>query len=130
LSATTTDTRIHVNKRKVNVGDMHHRVLLHTRSITPPVFGSIDFTEAFAGNSRWASIHTKDGKLVMDDVGRDVNSTHQIYIRYDSVVDSETFVQSEDGRRFKVLSVENFDNRKEYMKLNCTDRGLNEAAKA
>jgi SPP1 family predicted phage head-tail adaptor len=94
------------------------------------VYGSIDFTEAFSGNARWASIHTKNGKIIMDDVGRDQNVTHEVYIRHDATVNSETYIQTEDGRRFKILTVENYDERKEFMRLNCTDRGLNEAAKA
>lgn len=112
------------------IGDMRHLVRVHDRSITAPTFGSVDFGEDFEGTQAWAAIRTTSGKIVMDDVGVDANATHEIFIRYDSNVTSETFIQVDDGRRFRVLSVENFDERGEYMKLTASDRGINEAAKA
>jgi len=112
------------------IGDMRNRILIHDRSIMPPAFGSIDFDESFSGDATWAAIKTSGGKVAMDDVGQDVNITHEIFIRHDADVTSETFVQAEDGRRFRLIAVENYGERNEYMRLLATDRGLNQAAKA
>ena len=77
----------------------------------------------------WAAIKTVSGKIVMDSVGRDTNITHEISIRYDNRVTSEHFVQSDDGRRFRIVSIENLEERGEYIKLFTIERGLDEAAK-
>ncbi len=119
-----------IGHRGARIGDMRHRIILHVRSIEVPAYGSVDFSEAFEGTNIWAGIRTANGKIAMDDVGQDVNVTHQLFIRYDETVTSETFIQVEDGRRFRIISVEDYDMRHEYMRLNVTDRGLDEAAKA
>ncbi len=119
-----------ITHRGARIGDMRHRIMIHDRSITSPEFDSIDFGEDFDGTEAWAAILSTRGKVIMDDVGRDINATHELFIRFNSGVTAETFIQDEDGRRFKILTVEPYDERGEYMRLLATERGLNEAAKA
>ena len=116
--------------RAINIGDMRQRIYLHAREISTPVYGSIDFDEVFTGDPKWASIKSLGGKVVFDGVGQDAIATHAIYIRYAAGVSSQKFVQSTDGRRFKILNVEDYDERHDFLVLMCTDRGFNEAAKS
>lgn len=116
--------------RGARIGSMRHFLKIHARSIATPIFGSIDFGENFTGVEEWASIRTTNGKIVMNDVGDDVNVTHEIVIRFNGSVTSETYAQTSDGRRFKILTVEDYDERGDYLQLMATDRGLGEAAKA
>lgn len=115
--------------RGVNIGDMRQRIYLHTRSISSPMFGSVDFDEQFSGSPIWAAIKTLGGKVVFDGVGQDVIATHVIYIRHRDA-SSQNFVQATDGRRFRILQVEDYDDRHEFLALLCTDRGFGEAAKS
>lgn len=110
------------------IGDMRHRVYLHEREITTPIFGSIDFNQRFTGIAKWAAIETLGGKVVFDGVGGDQIATHAIYLRYCDV-SSQNFIQVTDGRRFRILQSEDYDERHEYVKLLCTDRGFDEASK-
>jgi len=119
-----------VSHRGARIGDMRHRITIHTRDITSPAHGSIDFSETFTGTNKWAAIKTLQGVTVFDGVSQDANVTHEISIRYDSSVTSETFIQLDDGRRLKILDVMHYEERDDYMVLLCTDRGLDEAAKA
>lgn len=119
-----------VDHRGARVGDMRHYVLIHSRSIMSPTFGTVDFDEDFVGITAWASIKTTNGKTTMDDVGRDINVTHELLVRYNSDITSQTFIQVDDGRRFRLIDTEAYDERNEYMRLLATDRGLGEAAKA
>ncbi len=118
-----------ISHRGAKLGDMRHRIYLHERLITSPAFGSIDFDEEFIGDPKWAAIETLGGKITFDDVGTEQIATHAVYIRFCDV-SSQNFIQVSDGRRFRILQSEDYDERHEYVKLICTDRGLNEASKA
>jgi SPP1 family predicted phage head-tail adaptor len=78
----------------------------------------------------WSAIKTTNGKIALDGVGQDVNITHEFFIRFDDRVTSENFIQDEAGRRYRIVSVENYEERNEYLRLLTTERGYNEAAKA
>lgn len=119
-----------IKHRGARIGDMRHRVYLHDRSITPPAFGTVDFDELFVGVTRWAAVKTYRGKAVFDGVSGDNLVTHELFMRYEEGITSESFIQLSDGRRFKVLDTENYEERNEYIVLMCTDRGFDEAAKA
>lgn len=116
---------IHVSgkRRVVCAGDLNKRITLQGRSITPPIFGSADFTETFAaGNERWAAINTIAGKTIFDGMNqKDVALTHEIFIRYDATVTAETWILY-NGRRFDIAAVEDMEERHEWMRLLCTDK--------
>jgi SPP1 family predicted phage head-tail adaptor len=113
-------------KRKTRVsciGDLSERVKLHDRNMQVPEFGSADFSEKFSGTKTvWANINTAAGKVFFTGASIDVGLTHEIIIRYDEAVTSETWIEFDD-RNLKIVSVENLDERSEFMKLRCTDRG-------
>lgn len=118
-----------LDHRGASIGNMRNRIILHDSIIKAPLFGSVDFDEDFQGLEAWAAIKSVSGKVLFDSVGVGQEVTHEVFIRYDYNVNAETYVQVDDGRRFKVLSVEDFEERHEYMRLLCTERGFNEAAK-
>lgn len=118
--------------RKLCVGDLSDRVVLQVRTLEEPVFGSPDFGEDFQGKKAWARVRTLSGKTIFDGVSsRDVEVTHEVGIRYDPCVTSETWVRLGD-RRLDVVRVEDLEERHEWMLLLCVDRGLvsKEASKA
>ena len=119
-----------VRRRGPAIGSMRHKITLHTRDIQAPAYGSVDFGEKFTPIEAWAQIITPRGKSIFDEVGDEVAITHEFKVRYDSAITSQKFLQTSDGRRYRVLDVENFDEDRIYMRLITTDRGLNEAAKA
>ena len=45
------------------IGDLCERILLQDRSIVPPIYNSVDFTEAFANTAIWAGINPIKGDL-------------------------------------------------------------------
>ncbi len=117
-------SKIRRKKRQVCLGDLDKQIQLQDRDITPPVFGSADFDEKFTNTDLvWAAIQTVNGKTFFDNVGVETNITHIIYIRYDAAVTSETWVLF-DLRRFDILDTENLEERDEFLKLTCVDRGL------
>jgi SPP1 family predicted phage head-tail adaptor len=122
-------------RRKICVGDFRDEVLLQARAIDDPGYDSTNFDEEFScGPKTWAKIRTTGGKVIFDGVGTDVAVSHEVTIRYDEDVTSETWILLADGTRLRVVpgGVEDFEERHEYMVLQCTDRGdrLNEASKA
>ena len=115
--------RIQRKKRQYCVGDLDEEIILQNRAITPPVFGAVDFTETFTATATvWAAIDTVAGKVFFDDVGTETPITHEIGIRFDATVTAETWIEF-DSRRLDILNVEDLDERHEFMRLKCTDRG-------
>lgn len=124
--------KIQRKKRQICLGDMDKQILLQDRGIGEPFFGSVDFTEDFTTNDKvWAAINTVSGKTFFDGGGTDINITHEFYTRYDASVTAETWIEFE-SRRFDILDAEDLEERHEYMKLICAERGnkTTEATKA
>lgn len=119
--------KIKRKKRQVCVGDLNKEIVLQNRNIAEPLFGSPDFDENFTTIATvWAAVNTVSGKTYFDGVGTDINITHEIFIRYDATVTAESWVQF-GGRRIDILNTEDLDERGEFMKLVCNDRGLTAA---
>ncbi len=117
--------------RKICVGDLSTVVTLETRAITEPVFGETNFSETFsAPKQTWAMIRTVNGRTIFNGVDTDIAISHEITIRFDSSVTSETWVRLLDGTRLNVIDVQNYEERSEYLVLLCNARGDQEASKA
>ncbi len=109
--------------RVSRIGDMRERIKLHNRAIQVPDFGATDFTEKFSGVKEvWANVRTVTGKTLFTDANVDVALTHEIIIRYDKDITSENWVEYRD-RNLKIVAVEDLDERHEFLRLKCTDRG-------
>ena len=105
------------------VGDMRERVKLHIRAMQEPNFDETNFTESFTGvKIVWANVRTVSGKTFFTSVNVDVSLTHEIVIRYDEDVNAETWIEY-NGRNLKIVDTEDLDERHEFLKLKCTDRG-------
>lgn len=103
---------------------------MQDRSLEPGDFDDVDASVDFPGREVWAGIKTVSGSTFFDGVNQDITITHHIMIRHDDTISRDQFIQLADGRRLRIVNVEAWDERAEYMRLVCTDRGLNEAAKA
>ncbi len=111
-------------RRRVCIGDLNKRITLQSRSLTEPLFAQTEFTEDFdPQNCRWARIKTTAGRTVFNGVNADVLITHEIWIRFDPAVSSETWILLEDNRRLDIEMVENVDEESDFTKLLCTERG-------
>jgi SPP1 family predicted phage head-tail adaptor len=119
--------RLASKRRGVCAGDLDKRIVLQNRTLNPPVFGDPDFTESFtAANTRWAGVETVAGKTFFDSVNQvDQTITHYWYIRYDATVTSQTWILY-DSRRFDILATEDLDERHEFMRLICVDKGVSQ----
>ncbi len=110
-------------KRESSIGDMSDRIKLHIRAIKSPEFGSQNFTEDFSGTKEvWASVKTVVGRTLFTGANVDVALTHEIIIRYDENVTSETWIEFQSNN-LKIVTVEDLDNRHDFMRLKCTERG-------
>lgn len=116
--------------RKICIGDLDNLIKLQSRDIVAPVFDDVDFDEDFQDNSEvWAKIETHTGKTIFNGINTDFNITHDITIRFDSSVTTETWIEF-DSRKFDIMMTEDLEERKEWLLLSCTVRGVGEAAKA
>jgi SPP1 family predicted phage head-tail adaptor len=119
---------------------MNAFIFLKNRSLVPIGYDAdsglidVDFAENFGDikdDGVWAGVKTLNGKRIFDGVGVDlVTLTHEFLIHYDADVTSETWIQDVDGKLYDIIKVEDFDERKTYMRISAVERGLGEAAKA
>ena len=110
--------------RRLCIGQMRDHITISGRKILEPEFGDVDFLEQFKdGVVRWATVNTIKGKTVFAGIGVDVALSHEIYIRYDQCVTSESWIVLPDDTRLDVVMVEDLDERHEFMRLLCQDRG-------
>jgi hypothetical protein len=121
--------------RKPAIGDLRTPVKLQTRSIDSPDFEGADFDELFSDVPETpASVRTLRDQTRFDGVSQDERITHEVLVRYcDDVNDSQTWIfVCHSGDRLKVLGVENFEERNEWLLLDCQFRGHSdqEASKA
>lgn len=109
-------------RKEPELGNMQDRIILHVRTLTPPIFNGVDFTEDFKGEEIWAQVNTAGGKMFFKGIGSDISLTHEIVIRYKSTVTSETWVELKN-RNLKIVDVENWNEENNFMILRCVDKG-------
>ena len=117
--------KIRGKRRTICIGDLDKEIYLADRAITPPVFGSNDFTETFTANTdpTWAMLETVNGKTWFDGVETEEKITHKFYIVYDENITAEWWILFEN-KYIDILNVEDLEERHEWMLLTCTERGL------
>jgi len=112
-------------RRVARIGQLSSVISIHDRNIVPPISTMTDFTESFNNTlDVWAMIKSTGGKIFFDGVGTDVAISHEIYVRYDPTITTESWIELEDKMLLDIMNVENLDERNEYMKLLCRERGL------
>ena len=123
-------SKIRKKKRQVCLGDLRDRVILEDRTLTAPLVG-VDATEVFSNAvSIWASIETVAGVEFFNEVSQAVDVTHFVYVRFDSSITVESWLRLQNGQRLDILKVENLDERSTFLKLRCTNRGIDTKAAA
>ncbi len=122
---------LHARKRRESeIGDLDTRIILHRRSMVAPKSGEVDLTEKFdKAKEVWANVATSGGHTVFTEAGTDVATTHRVIVRFDVAITSETWVELHD-RRLKIITVENLDERSQYTRMRCQDRGSKTKAAA
>ena len=121
--------KVRKRNRSSCVGDLRDRVVLHDRRLVEPVFGSSALSEKFtASQVAWAAVSTTTGKTLFDGVSTDRVITHEVLLRFDPCVTSETWLVIDSGHRLDVVKVEDLDERHEWLRLLCVDVGLADLA--
>ena len=116
-------TQIKKKKRTICIGDMRDRITLEDRDLTAVLTG-VDAIETFS-NTRpaWSLIETVTGVEFFNEVNVAVDVTHIVYIRFDETVTEQTWILLENNERLNILKVEDLDQRSQFQKLLCTNRG-------
>jgi head-tail adaptor len=118
-------SKIGKKKRQYCSGDLVDEIIIQNRSITSVMEG-VDFGEQFSDyQSVMACVNTTSGKTYFDGVSTETNVTHEIGFRFDESVTSESWILF-DNRRFDILKIENLDEKKDWSRAVCVDRGLAE----
>jgi len=121
--------KIRKKKRQYCSGDLIDPINIQERSITPPSSGT-DFGIKFdADRVVMSAINTVSGQTFFDGVETDTPITHEIGFRFDDTVSAESWILLEDGRRLDILNLEDLDNRHQWMRAQCTDRGAKVAGR-
>lgn len=119
-----TCSKVNIRNRKVCIGDLRDKIVIQTRSITPPSANGSDMTETFAtSNTVWAAIETRNGVEIFD--GTNVLqgvATHYIYIRYIAGLTEESWILYK-SKYYDIIDVQNLEERDEFMLLRCCERG-------
>jgi len=114
-------------KRDVCIGDMDRLITLKSRDITPATDDDAPyFTETFGTDVNcqvWAMRKSIDGVTVFDRTNIERVITDDYYIRYNSDVTAEVWIE-DGGIRFDIWRVDNLDGRNEFMRLRCSHRGV------
>lgn len=120
-----TATNVSVARRRLCIGDLSRRIKLYSRSLTSPAFGTADLGLSFTLIATlWCAIKTTSSKTFFDGVNQtEISVTHEVFIRFRSDVTAESWLETIDGRRLRVLSVEDYDEQKAFLRLLCTERG-------
>lgn len=124
--------KIRSQRRKVCIGDLDRIVTLQNRAIQTPTT-SEDYTELFTAEpvssggmgdgNVWAMIQSLAGATVFDTTNTERVVTHKITMRYQDGITAESWVLFESNR-YDVVTVENLDNRSEFIVLRCVFRGV------
>ena len=115
---------IRIPHRKLCVGDLDRRITLKSRQIAAD--GMLpDYLLNFTNNGDvWAAVQTaKAGETVFDESNTEAVITHTFFIRFISGLTSEEWIELE-GENYDILTVEDFDERHEWMRLKTTVRGI------
>lgn len=124
--------KIQSKRRRVCIADLDRQISIQNRAIQSPT-NEPDYTELFSAGSStssglvagdvWAMIESTAGKTVFDTAGVERVVSHKITTRFFDGVTAESWILF-NGNRYDVVSVENIDERGEYMVMRCVFRGV------
>lgn len=114
--------RLKRKHRIICIGDLNELITLQDRVLTP---GNIDATEEFTESGVvYSKIDTIAGETVFDEnnIGTDV--THHYTIRFIAGITAVKTWILFDNRRFDILTIQDLEERHEWLILRCADRGI------
>ena len=111
--------------KRVCIGALNKRIKIQLRTLTPPAqIDDVDYTETLTLiRTVWSYIETVSGEKQFDGTEIDTQTTHNFYIRYFENVVFGNWVEYKN-QRFRVLSVENFNEQSRFFKIQATNRGV------
>lgn len=109
--------------RKVTVGDMRTPVTVHQAEILAPTAG-VDLGRSFTAvlEPWWCKVTTVTGVYIFDSSNVEQQITHDFQGRYTDGIDRDMVIEW-DSEYYKIISVENLEERDEFLRLRCTIRG-------
>lgn len=100
-------------------GKMRHRVTIQTLIATPDADNAVE--EVYANVATvWADVSSVSGRTEMDSKSIGERITHRITIRSRADVTSENWILYRD-RRFRIRNVQDLEERRRFMILECED---------
>jgi len=121
--------KVRKKNRTACIGDLRDRVVLHDRRLVEPIFGTSALSEKFTSRAVvWGAVSTVTGRTIFDGVSTDRVISHEVLLRFDPCVTSETWLVIDSGHRLDVVKVEDLDERHEWLRLQCVDVGLADLA--
>lgn len=120
-----------INNPKYCAGDLRNLATLQSRAITPSNT-SVDYTEVFSdavpnSSDVWVALKTVNGVTVFDSTNIERVVSHEVIMRYQSGITAEKWFLI-DGLRYDILKVENVNERNEWIRCKCTQRGTSSSA--
>ena len=125
-----------IKKTQVCVGDKDKLVDIQTRSLNNSGLDSSQPVEVFATvRQQWCGIETLDGVPRFAKINIEDGATHLFWTSYDiglTAIENGNSYILHDSKRYKVLKVNNINEKNETIVIQTTERGATseEAAKA
>lgn len=110
--------------RKVPIGDMKTPVIVHQAEILAPTVG-VDMGRSITKiiEPWWCKVTTVSGVTMFDSSNIEQVITHDFQGRFDDRI-SESMVIELKGEYYRVVSVEDMEERNQFLRLRCTVRGM------
>lgn len=126
-------SRIEIKNRKLCLSNLNKRIKIQSRQMRPKSIVDVDYEEVFEDLfTVWAAVETNRGFESFNQVGTNqeglqTSFTHKFYIRYSSScnITSQNWVEY-CGDKFRVISVENLDERDSFILIKAVKKGTKE----
>lgn len=113
--------------RKISSGDLRDEIVVSLKSIAAPIAASVAPEMGFSNLPFfWAKIETMERKELFAGTQLLGIRTHQFTIRYPDEDITSDHVVVFLGKLYDVLSINDFEERQEYLVLNCGEKGPQE----
>lgn len=116
-------SRIKGNHKKIDIGELKHRIEINLRSIQAPNSG-VDFDENFSDTIRpFAMIKSIAPKEIVNGTNIEGVATHLIGIRYKAGITTQNWIKF-DNEFYKILKTDDgVSTNKRYLLMYCCLRG-------
>lgn len=109
--------------RKVPIGDMRTPVKIHQAQILAPTAGVDMGREIAPVVEPWfCKVTTVTGVTLFDSSNIEQIITHDFQGRFNQDISRDMVIEHK-GNYFRIISAENFEDKDQFMRLRCTERG-------